>query len=189
MTNLTALFSWIKTNNFEEYQNKQTNQTRNHVTPNQGVHALLRNREICEIVSLCSIWLCPYVMTCVGRRRRCSSQSETAVRISRERFDLESPNFTFTSIPVGLQPHWIWRHWLLPVGSYQSSKYCRKYCFRQLPVEFLENTVCQGYQILHAYWGRSPSQTCQIWHHWLLTVGCKTHLNTTQKCVKWVWPG
>ena len=48
-------------------------------------------------------------------------------RICRERFDLELPNFTRASIPVwGLQPHWIWCHYLLLVTTYRHSKHGRK---------------------------------------------------------------
>ena len=43
----------------------------------------------------------PYVMTCVRRcRRRSASITNWAARISREPFDLESPNSTWTSIPT-----------------------------------------------------------------------------------------
>ena len=38
---------------------------------------------------------------------RHSPITKRAARISQERFDLDSPNFTRTS---GLQPHWIWRY-------------------------------------------------------------------------------
>ena len=67
---------------------------------------------------------------------------------------------------------------------------CTRYdatsCFRWLQVEFLENGLCEYQQILHAYRGQSAPQTCWIWCHQLLPVGCKTQLNTAQKCVKWV---
>ena len=41
-------------------------------------------------------------------------------RIVRPLFNVESPNFTRTSMSSSLQPHWIWRHQLLPVGIYPS---------------------------------------------------------------------
>ena len=34
--------------------------------------------------------------------------------------------------PSGLQPHWIWRHYILPVGSYRRSKKGRKWRLRRL---------------------------------------------------------
>ena len=46
--------------------------------------------------------------------------TKSAPRISREPFDLESTNFILHGHPYrhSLQPHQIWRHYLLPFGSY-----------------------------------------------------------------------
>ena len=56
----------------------------------------------------------------------------------RKLFDLESPDFTQTSITMCLRPHRIWRHNLHPIASY-IGKSCRKYRLLRLRVEFLEN--------------------------------------------------
>ena len=42
--------------------------------------------------------------------------------ICRERFDLESPILCEPLHPSALQTRWIWRHYVLPVGSYRGSK-------------------------------------------------------------------
>ena len=61
-----------------------------------------------------------------------SFKTKTAPQISPEPFDLESPNFTWTSLPTYLQPDRILRHYLLQVGSYSGS--CRKCRLRRLRV-------------------------------------------------------
>ena len=43
-------------------------------------------------------------------------------RITRSLFNLKSPNFTQNPYRPGMQLHWIQRHQLLLIGSYQSSK-------------------------------------------------------------------
>ena len=65
--------------------------------------------------------------------------------ISRETFELKSPNFTSTSMLIchPLHLHRIWRHELLPVGSYSEKNWweCR---LRRLQVEYLENRLRGG---------------------------------------------
>ena len=77
----------------------------------------------------------------------CSFDTKSAPRISPEPFDLQSPNFTWTSIPTlsVATPHC-----LLPVGSY-SGKACRKYRLQRLRVEFHENGLSEDHEILHTY--------------------------------------
>ena len=55
-------------------------------------------------------------------------------RMSRKPFDLESPNFTWRSIPTcsTATPD-------MTALSTSGEKNCQKYCFRRLRVEFLEN--------------------------------------------------
>ena len=45
------------------------------------------------------------------------------------------------------------------VGSYRSLQNCRKFCLRQLRVEFLGNCLTEDHEILRAYLGQSAPQT------------------------------
>ena len=76
----------------------------------------------------------PYVMKCV-RLRRSSSITKWAARISREWFDLESPNFTRTSTPAysAATPDVAWP---TTSGRELSRKNCRKCRLWPLRVEF-----------------------------------------------------
>ena len=47
-----------------------------------------------------------------------NKRTTEACHIKAKPFDLESRNITWTSYPYSLQPQWIWRHYLVPVGSY-----------------------------------------------------------------------
>ena len=75
-------------------------------------------------------------MTCIRRRSFVRSLSITkwAGHISQERFDPLSPNFTRTSVLVWSATNRIWRHWLLPAGSY-----CKKPDENATSVDFWSN--------------------------------------------------
>ena len=96
---------------------------------------------------------CFYVMIYVGRRRWRSS-SFVHHKLSGSNI-CDSPNFTRTSIPTSLQPHRIWRHQLLPVGSHcEKYRKCRLQRFR---VEFLENGLSEDHEILQSCHGLSAT--------------------------------
>ena len=126
------------------------------------------------------------------RRRRLRRSSLSFVtdlnnrssRKSRERFHLESPNFTGPPSRTVLDSHWIWRHYQLPIGSFHE----KKKTLRRFQVELVDNSLSQDHEILHTYLEQSATQRCRILRHWLLPVGCKMQLNTAHKCVKRVRP-
>ena len=65
---------------------------------------VFRRRLKSFLIYSCVHWeflLGPCVMTGVRQRRRCHRCTNWGSRISRERFDLESPKFTWTFTPVG----------------------------------------------------------------------------------------
>ena len=70
-------------------------------------------------------------------------------------------------------------------GNYcEETRKCR---LRWLHFEFLKNVLSEDCQILQTCLGLLASHRCRIWHHLLLPVSCKMHLNTAEKCMKWVW--
>ena len=83
-------------------------------------------------------------------------------RISRERFDIESPNFTGTSVPAcsTLAPDMTSR---TTSSRKLQQKYRRKCCLRWLQVEFLENGLSDDHQILHGCRRPLVPQTSRIW--------------------------
>ena len=100
---------------------------------------------------------------------------------------IESPNFTLTAVPV-------WSTTTSDMTSPATSgrklslKNCRQCCIRRLWVEFLQNASSENHEIISISGWQSVSQTCRIWHHYLLLVGGKMQLNTVQKCAKLVQP-
>ena len=100
--------------------------------------------------------------------------------ISRERFDLEQPNFTRTFKHVGstTTPD--------KTSLYTSSrklqrKNRRKGRLIRLQVEFLKNLLSEDYQISHNYRRPLIAQRCRIRRHSLLPVEYKMQLITSQK--------
>ena len=96
--------------------------------------------------------------------RRSSSITKWAARISLERFDLESPNFTRTSIPTcstatSDMTSTATSGWKL---SLKNRRKCR---FWWLQVEFLENTLRENHQIFITYRGQLAFQTGRIPRH------------------------
>ena len=100
-----------------------------------------------------------------GARRPASSSSLFVTKwgsgISRERFDLVSPNFTWTFTLVGSTTHRIWRHYILPVGSYRRSKMGRNWRLRRLqPIiakigTYIHTNIlisCTGYDVTDYFW-------------------------------------
>ena len=92
-----------------------------------------------------------------------SSQSEAVVYIGNG-WTKNHQNLPRHSQWLDLQPHPIWRCWLLLVGSYGSSKKRgRKCCLRRLRVEFPKNGLSDDHKIFHAFHGQSAPQTWWIW--------------------------
>ena len=102
-------------------------------------------------------------------------------------FDIQSALFNLLSESIqilhghpcrpNLQLHRIRHHQVLPVSIYRSSKNARKCSIRRLRVEFLENGLSVDHEILRSCRTQSATQTCRIWHDWLLLVDCKIQLN------------
>ena len=92
--------------------------------------------------------------------------------ISRERFHCSTCLTRNRQILQGhppcryiLKTRRIWRHQVLPAGSYRRSKNGRKCRIRQLWVEFLQNSLTEDHGISRTYRGQLASQTCRIWRH------------------------
>ena len=99
-------------------------------------------------------------------------------RISRESFQLESPDFTrITYRPDTTSLH--------TSRLKLSRKICRQCCLLRLHVEYLEKGLNKDRQVSNLCWRRLAPKICPIWHHYLFLVNCKTQLDSAQKwCVK-----
>ena len=127
---------------------------------------------VCQNASMV-FW--PYVMTFV---HQClSSITKWGNSISGEWFDLESPTFTWTSIPVGSTTN---KFKSLATSGWQLSTASGEISWEQFKSE--------DHEILHAYHGQSAPQIYWIWHNWLFPVGCEKQRSTAQNCVKRVQP-
>ena len=165
------------------------------IWPTELVGFLFRTRWWQQTFSLCCWHFCWLVarflcktpngvlscaMTCVHRR---SSITEWTARISQERFYLELPNFTLTSIPT-YSTVTLDKASLATSGRKLSQKNCQKCRHRRLWVEFIQNGLSEDQKILHTYLEQSVAQTCRIWRQKLLSVNCKMHLNAPERCIK-----
>ena len=122
------------------------------------------------------------VAICVHRRSFVvvirQSITKLAGRIFQERFVLESPMFTPTSVPVcsTTTPD---KTPLATFGRKLSRKYCRKKCIRCLRVEFLQNGLNKDSNISYTYPRQKGSYICWIWSHQPPPVGCKVQMNNS----------
>ena len=92
-----------------------------------------------------------------------SSITKWAGRISQEQFDLESPNFTWTSVPAlsTASPDTTSLATSSRKLSWENCRYCR---LRWLWVRFIDNGLSEDHTILPTYREHSASQTGLIWH-------------------------
>ena len=109
----------------------------------------------------------------IGRLRHIRSfDTKTAPGISREPFDLEWPNFTWTYRPT-YSIATTDKTSLCGFGRKVQRKNCRKYPFRRRRAELLENGSSEDDQVVRTSRGQSASQTYRKRHHQRLPVGCK----------------
>ena len=85
----------------------------------------------------------PFMSEVISVRKTAENDASTAPTYNH-------PNWHIHPYPRFEQPYRIWRHRLLPVGSYRISKNGQKYCLIRIQVEFLEKGLSDDHQISHS---------------------------------------